>query len=119
MLYPLIGVRLHGWLDDLVVAVYVVGALTLGLAGAALAAALSAAALHFALTRVTNYPQGTFKLLPFRTHAFVELAEGVAVLAAALLLPQQPMEVRVFLGFMGLTQFTAFSFSDYRWPRIA
>ncbi|HET6282738.1 MAG TPA: hypothetical protein VFH73_17370 [Polyangia bacterium] len=119
MLYPLIGPRLHGWLDDAVVAAYVVGALALGLGGAALGIALGGAAVHFVLTRITNYPQGTFKLIPFRTHAFVELAEGVAVLVASFGLSHSPTDVRVFITFMAISQFVAFSFSDYHWPRPA
>lgn len=117
MLYPLIGARLHGWLDDIVTAIYLAGALVLGLSGEALAVALAGAATHFILTRITDYPQGSIKLLGFRTHAFIELGEGIAVLTAALLLSHAPVNVRVFLAFMGLSQFTAFAFSDYRWPR--
>src|SRR4051812_21265514 len=76
MLFPLIGPRLHGWLDDLVALLYVAGALALGLSGPARLVAFGGALIHFTLTRVTNYPQGTWKLLSFRTHAFVELGEG-------------------------------------------
>src|SRR5205823_5461524 len=77
MLFPLIGARLHGWLDDLVVLIYLAGAVALELRRLALAIAIGGAVVHFALTRLTNYPQGTWKLIPFRAHAFVELAEGL------------------------------------------
>jgi hypothetical protein len=115
MLYPLIGARLHGWLDELVALTYLLGAWLLGLQGSARAAALAGAAVHFTLTRLTRYPQGTFKLIPFRTHAFIELGEGLALLAAALLLTAPPTSTtaRLFLGFMGATQVGAFAFSDY------
>jgi hypothetical protein len=79
-------------------------------------AGLAAAAMHFLLTRLTDYPQGTWKLIPFPTHAFVELGEGVAILVAAALLGAQPAAARVFLAFMGSSQLTAFSFSCYRPP---
>jgi hypothetical protein len=115
MLYPLIGPRLHGWLDDLVSLLYVVGAFALGLHGAALTITLGGAAVHFALTRLTNYPQGTLKLIPFRVHAFIELGEGMAVLAATWLLARDaPSAACAFLTLMGLSQFVAFGFSDYR-----
>jgi hypothetical protein len=114
MLYPLIGPRLHGWLDDVVALLYVAGSLALGLRGAALAVALIGAAVHFLLTRLTDYPQGTFKLIPFRVHAFVELGEGIFVLAATWLLAgEAPLLWRAFLSSMGATQFVAFGFSDY------
>jgi hypothetical protein len=118
MLYPLIGARLHGWLDDVVALAYLMGAWALHLRGAALAIAVAGAVVHFALTRVTDYPQGTFRVLPFRTHAFVELAEGVAVLAGAWLAAgEAPLAARLFLSFMGASQGVAFAFSDYGPPR--
>src|SRR5689334_8178987 len=102
MLYPLIGARLHGWLDDLVVLVYVLGALLVPLRGAALAVGLAGAGVHFLLTRSTNYPQGTFKWIPFRVHAFIELGEGSAVLVVtACALAAHPAAARIFLFAMG------------------
>jgi len=114
MIFPLIGARLHGWLDDLVVLIYVAGAFALGLHGAAFAIALGGAVVHFLLTRLTDYPQGTFKLIPFRAHAFIELGEGLAVLAASLAFAaDRPPAQRLFLGAMGLSQLGAFALSDY------
>jgi hypothetical protein len=117
VLFPLIGVRLHGWLDDLVVLVYVAGALLLGLHGPARVIAFAGAAVHFLLTRFTAYPQGTIRVIPFRAHAYIELGEGCAVLAATFALGwQQPAEARVFLAFMGASQLGAFALSDYGPP---
>jgi hypothetical protein len=114
MLYPLIGRRLHGWLDDLVALTYVAGMLLFGLTGLARVVVLAGAIVHFTLTRLTNYPQGTWKLIPFRTHAFIELAEGILVLAAAIfLLGDLALPARAFVALMGLSQFVAFAFSDY------
>ena len=117
MLFPVIGARLHGWLDDLVALIYVAGALALGLGGAALAIAIAGAIVHFSLTRLTDYPQGTFKLIPFRAHAFIELGEGLAVLAASLAFAaDRPLAQRLFLGAMGASQLGAFTLSNYEWP---
>ena len=114
MLYPLIGPRLHGWLDDVVALLYIGGAFAVGLHGLALAVALAGAAVHFSLTRLTDYPQGTLKVIPFRVHAFIELGEGIAVLAATwLLVSDATLSGRAFLTFMGLSQLVAFGFSDY------
>jgi hypothetical protein len=114
MLYPLIPPRLHGWLDDLVVLTYLAGVWVLGLTGLAAVVAFAGAAVHFALTRLTDYPQGTWKVIPFRIHAFIELGEGVLVLAATLLfLGGLAFPGRLFLILMGLSQFVAFGFSDY------
>jgi hypothetical protein len=117
MLFPLIGARLHGWLDDLVVLIYLAGAFALELRGVALAIAVAGAVVHFTLTRLTNYPQGTWKLIPFRTHAFVELSEGLAVLATSLAFAaDRPLAQRLFLGAMGASQLGAFALSDYVTP---
>ncbi|HVU52268.1 MAG TPA: hypothetical protein VHL80_16355 [Polyangia bacterium] len=117
MLLPIIGARLHGWLDDVVVLVYLAGALALRLRGAALAVALAGAGFHFLLTRLTNYPQGTFKVIPFRAHAFLELGEGIAVIvvtwATARGVPLLSSGASVFLLLMGVSQLGAFSFSRY------
>ena len=115
MLFPLIGVRLHGWLDDLVTLTYLLGATVLGLRGAPLAIALGGATVHLLLTRLTNYPQGAWKLIPFRVHAFIELTEGIAVAGTAVaLVGTHPPLARAFLILLGLSQLGAFAFSDYR-----
>jgi hypothetical protein len=119
MIYPLIGAGLHGWLDDIVAATYLLGMFLLGLQGPARAAALAGAVVHFTLTRFTAYPQGTFKIIPFRVHAFIELGEGVGMLIVAACLSGTPIVARGFLVFMGLSQFAAFGFSDYRTPAAA
>jgi hypothetical protein len=120
MFFSLIGARLHGWLDDLVTLTYIGGALLLGLSGWALVLALAGAAVHFALTRLTDYPQGTWRVIPFAKHAYIELAEGLGVLAGtALLTGSAPASARILLGLLGASQLVAFGFSDYRWPRQA
>jgi hypothetical protein len=120
MLLPILGPRLHGVLDDLVVGVYLLGLWLLGLQGAAAVIAASGATLHFTLTRLTDYPQGTFKCIPFRAHAFIELGEGIGVLLATLTLAgSHPLLARAFLVTMGASQFFAFAFSDYRTPKAS
>jgi hypothetical protein len=117
VLFPWLGVRLHGWLDEIVAILYLLGAYSLHLHGVALGVAIVAAIVHFSLARFTRYPRGTWGLISFRTHAFIELGEGLGVLAATLLLlGDEPTVVRLFLAIMGTGQLIAFSFSDYRWP---
>ena len=104
-------------LDDLVALIYVAGALALHLHGAAFGIAIGGAIVHFLLTRLTDYPQGTFKLIPFRAHAFIELGEGLGVLAASLAFAgDRPLAQRLFLGTMGALQLGAFALSDYGPP---
>jgi len=81
VIWPLIPARLHGWLDEAATATYLVFAWLLHGPAAGLAA--FGAAVHFANTRLTNYPQGTVRVLPFRVHALIELGEGLARSRAA------------------------------------
>jgi hypothetical protein len=114
MLYPLIGPRLHGWLDDLVTLTYLLGAWSLHLSGLALTLALTGAGVHFLLTRFTDYPQGTWRVIRFSHHAYIELGEGIALLVATwTLLPAAPLAARIFLSVMGANQLGAFATSDY------
>jgi len=118
VIQPLIGARLHGILDDVVVAIYLVGAWALKLRGLPLWIAIAGAVLHFVNARITDYPQGTFKRIPFTTHASIELAEGLAVLSAAwTLVPRELLIGRIFLTIMGVSQLGAYAFSDYEWPK--
>jgi hypothetical protein len=76
--------------------------------------AFAGAAVHFLLTRLTAYPQGTIRIIPFRVHAFIELGEGLAVLVATLAFAwTHPVPARAFLAVMGASQLGAFAFSDY------
>ena len=118
VLLRLIPPRVHAVLDDFVVLTYLMGAYMLELRGAAMGIALAGGFVHFFITRFTDYPAGMVKLLSFRMHAFIELAEGAAVLVAtAVVLPAStPGKHRLFLTLLGIAQLAAFALSDYRWP---
>jgi hypothetical protein len=114
MFFPIIGPRLHGWLDELVAISYIVGVLALRPSLLVMVVLLIGAAIHFTITRVTNYPQGTWKVISFRTHAFIELGEGIFVLiAGSLAAMDAPALTRVFVAVMGASQLGAFALSDY------
>jgi hypothetical protein len=106
MLVRWIPVRLHGWLDEVATLSYVGAALLLGVDGLALAWLLGGAAVHFANTRLTDYPQGQLKLYSLAAHARIELVEGLSMLAAALLPGLLPLQQAVFVAF-GVSQLGA------------
>jgi len=118
----LLGARAHGFLDDAVVLTYLIAARVLGLRARAMGIALLGALVHFFITRFTDYPQGFVKLLPFRTHGFIELTEGIGVLVATWTVLDSattPGSHRVFLTLLGISQLVAFAISDYTWPKPA
>jgi len=121
VLLRLIPPRVHAFLDDGVILLYLMGSFIVGLRERAMAIALVGAAIHFFITRFTNYPAGTVRLLSFKVHGIIELCEGLLVLGATwVLLPGvAPGKHIAFLTVMGTLQLGAFAFSDYRWSPVA
>ena len=120
MLYPLIPVRIHGWLDDGMVLLYLGGAWVLHLEGDGLALALAFAGLHFLLTRLTAYPQGALKWIPLPVHAFLELAEGIAIGGFGYVIAGfDAIRAGAFLEVMGASHILIFAFCDQRWQTAA
>lgn len=120
LIIPFMSARLHGVLDDIVSVTYILAAWLLNFSTAGWTIAIGGALVHFLLTRTTNYPQGQLKWIDFRTHAYVELMEGVAVIVLAWAFLGSEgglLGERVALTFLGANQFVAFAFTDYRWPQ--
>lgn len=111
MFYPFIPVRLHGWLDDFATLIYLVVAWLLEFSGAGLAVVLLGAFIHFANTRCTNYPQGTWGIWSLRTHTRIEFLEGIVLLSSVLFLAVK-FEQMLFLYLMGIAQVGAALFGE-------
>src|SRR5438477_615882 len=107
MLFPLIPVRLHGWLDEIATLSYLGVAVAFGFEGVGLWLLLLAALVHFANTRLTDYPQGQLKAYGLKTHAKIELLEGVGLLAAAAALAHQTALQRGLFVLFGVSQLSA------------
>jgi hypothetical protein len=114
MLLGWIPLRLHGWLDEIATASYLAAAWALHFGGLALAVVVGAALVHFANTRLTDYPRGQLALYSMRVHARIELAEGLALLAAAIALPTANGLQTGALGFFGVAQVGAATLSKLR-----
>ena len=113
---PLIPPRLHAWLDEAVPPLYVAIALLDSLRGTALALLVYCGLQHFAATRTTDYPRGSWPLISFPVHARFDLLEGLLLLAGAYFLASETMSTRMTLATLGALQVGAFAFSDTRWP---
>lgn len=106
MLFPLLPIRLHGWLDEVATLSYLVVAFTQRFTGLAFGLLVLMAAVHFTNTRLTDYPQGQLKAYSLALHAKIELAEGLLLLAAATLLPLD-LDQRVWFLIFGGSQLMA------------
>jgi hypothetical protein len=115
---PLIPPRLHGWLDETVPPIYVAIALLIPPHGAALALLVYCALQHFAVTRITDYPRGSWPLISFPMHARFDLLEGLLLIAGAYFLASETTVTRATLATFGVLQVGAFAFSDTRWPEV-
>jgi len=73
---PLLPLRVHAWLDEAILPLYLVLAAALGIRGPLLAVLIYAGVQHFVVTRTTDYPRGTWKWLPLRVQLLAELGEG-------------------------------------------
>ena len=76
--------RQHGWVDIVVVVVFAAGPLSLGLEGAAAALSYVLAAVHLAMTILTQgLPVSVRPIIPMALHGLVEMAAGVLLALVA------------------------------------
>jgi hypothetical protein len=66
----------HGYLDYATVVLFLAAPSTIGLTGIAGILAYVLAAIHLAMTLVTDFPLGVIKLVPFSIHGWVERVVG-------------------------------------------
>jgi hypothetical protein len=76
----IINARIHGVIDLVTVALFLLGPLLAGLGGSPAAIAYTLAVVHLLLTLFTRFPMGIWKRIPFFVHGIVELIVGVSLL---------------------------------------
>lgn len=69
----------HGYLDYVTVVLFLIAPSLLGLTDMAGTIAYLLAAIHLAMTLVTDFPLGVVKKLPFPIHGWVERVVGPAL----------------------------------------
>jgi hypothetical protein len=109
----------HGILDYLTVAIFALAPSILGLTGVAALVSYALAAIHLAMTLLTNMPLGVFKIIPMRLHALVEMLVGPVLVVAALVLPTILGDRREFFLVMGLVILAVWMLSSYGHPAVA
>jgi peptidoglycan/LPS O-acetylase OafA/YrhL len=75
-----ITARIHGMLDFIVVAVFLLGPLLVGLGGSPAAISYTLGVAHLLMTLMTRFPAGRWKRIPFFVHGIIELIVGIALL---------------------------------------
>ncbi|QGM97461.1 hypothetical protein [Methylocystis parvus] len=75
----------HGYLDYLTVVLFLAAPTVLGFGGIPAMLAWLLAAVHLAMTLITDFPLGLIRRLPFSIHGWVERIVGPALLAVAFL----------------------------------
>jgi hypothetical protein len=75
-----IDARVHGILDLVTVVLFLLGPAVFGLGGSPAAIAYTLAIVHLAMTLLTRFPMGRWKVIPLIAHGIVELVVGIALL---------------------------------------
>ncbi len=109
----------HGILDYVTVAIFALAPSLLGFGGVAALISYGLAAIHLAMTLLTDMPLGPVKLIPMKLHALVELIVGPVLILAALLLPAVFDGGREFFLAMGLVILAVWFLSSYGKPIAA
>ena len=76
----ILNARIHGVIDLVVVAVFLLAPTLVGLGGRPAAISYTLAAVHLVMTLMTRFPLGLWKTIPFFVHGIVELIVGAALL---------------------------------------
>lgn len=74
-----INASVHGVLDYVVVVTLVLVSIAVGLSGLPAAIVYLMAAALLAITLITAFPPGAFKLMPLPTHSTIELFMGMSL----------------------------------------
>lgn len=96
----ILNARLHGVVDLVTVAVFLLAPFLFGLGGYVAAVAWGLAAVHLLMTLLTRFPLGIVKVIPFPIHGVVELLVGIVLVLA------MPRLLRAGIGSPARTFFT-------------
>jgi hypothetical protein len=103
----------------LTVAIFALAPSILGLTGFAALVSYTLAAIHLAMTLLTNMPLGVLKIIPMRLHALVEMLVGPVLVAAALVFSTILGKKREFFLVMGPVILAVWLLSSYGRPVAA
>ncbi len=102
----------HGYLDYITVVLFVLAPTVIGLTGMAGTIAYALAGIHLAMTLITDFPLGVFKMLPFTIHGWVERVVGPALVLLPFVLGFDG-PARVFYIVIGIVIIVVGLLTDY------
>jgi hypothetical protein len=103
MLFKLLSTRTHGTIDYATAGALLVAPRVLGLSSRVTTLLTGAALGTLGYSLLTRYERGLVRVLPMRAHLALDLAQGAALCAAPLLLPDEDDAVKT--AFVGLGVF--------------
>jgi hypothetical protein len=106
--------KFHGYLDYLVVLIFLCAPTLLHLSTLPAVISYSLAGIHLLLTLLTNFPLGALKLVPLKWHGVIELVVGPALVALPFVLGfgSEPA-AQYFYVVNGVVIFIVWSLTDY------
>ena len=75
--------KMHGILDYGVVIIFALAPSLIGIVGTAAWLCYALAAIHLAMTLLTDMPLGVVKIIPMKLHGTIELIVGLALIVVA------------------------------------
>lgn len=103
----------HGILDYVTVALFAIAPSLLGFGGTAALISYALAAIHLAMTLLTDMPLGVIKIIPMKLHSIVEMLVGPILVIGALALPSLVTGGRWFFVVAGAMIFVVWLLSEY------
>ncbi len=110
-----ISPQVHGYLDYVTVAVFLIAPTLFGLTGLPAQLAYALAVIHLVMTLVTDFPLGVAKLIPFTIHGWIERLVG-PLLVLVSLVPgfANNTAAQVFYFVIGVVIIVVGLLTDYR-----
>jgi len=105
--------RFHGYLDYLTVVIFLAAPLLLGLEGLSAIISYVLAAVHLLITFLTDFSLGFAKLIPIKTHGWIETVAGPLILLLPFILGIYET-ARTFYITMGIFIIIVSLITDYK-----
>lgn len=110
-----INAKVHGYLDYLVVLIFLAAPSLLSLSMVPATISYILAGVHLALTLLTNFPLGIVKIIPLKWHGVIELIVGPCLVALPFVLGFAGQSLATaFYGTCGILIFVVWLLTDYQ-----